>query len=193
MPMKEQDSHPIRNGIIVTVAGGIAFAILTSLWPALQNAIVWFGTKILWMLSLFSDGYQIPGWLLAILSLCSVYVVIRLFVALKPTSQAVPESAPYVEDTMHGVVWRWRWLGSNIDLLWCYCPQCDAELVYDDSSCSAHAALYNTPKKTDFICEPCGRIVRASIPSGPKSYAVGAIQREIRRRLRIKDRQSSSQ
>lgn len=191
--MKEQDSHPIRNGIIVTVVGGIAFAILTSLWPALQNAIIWVWTKILWVLSLFVDSYLIPGWLLAILSLCSAYVAIRLFVALKPNRQAVPESAPYIEDTMHGVVWRWRWIGSDIHSLWCYCPRCDAELVYDDSSCSIRASIYDIPKATDFICEPCGRIVMASIPGGPKSYAVGAIEREIRRRLRVKDRQSSSQ
>jgi predicted RNA-binding Zn-ribbon protein involved in translation (DUF1610 family) len=71
----------------------------------------------------------------------------------------------------------WAWSG----VVWCFCPRCDATLVYDDSSCRS---LYSDVNKTDFICENCGRNIVASISGGKIDYATGALEREISRRIR---------
>jgi len=88
----------------------------------------------------------------------------------------------YTEDFLHGAKWRWTWNGSYINNIWCYCPVCDATLVYDDSSCRT---IYGggTPT-TYFICENCSRQIKASIEGGNKRYAIGVIEREVHRRIR---------
>ncbi len=42
---------------------------------------------------------------------------------------------------------------------------------------------YRFDPKTDFVCENCNTIV-AAIKGGDKGYALGAIEREIDRRVR---------
>ncbi|NWL75490.1 hypothetical protein DM872_01285 [Pseudomonas taiwanensis] len=82
---------------------------------------------------------------------------------------------------MFGARWRWRWLGNRLADLWCYCPRCDATLVYDDSSCRNYLS---DVRLTHFICENCGNSIVTSITGGNKNYAVGAAEREILRRIR---------
>ena len=82
-------------------------------------------------------------------------------------------------DRMYGAVWRWRWVGNSISNLWCYCPNCDATLVYVNQS----ILDYRVDPKTDFVCENCNTII-ATIKGGNKEYALGAIEREIDRRVR---------
>jgi len=106
--------------------------------------------------------------------------LINIYLAIKGESEE-PEFKSYVEDFMHGAKWRWSWIGNQISDVWCFCPSCDATLVYDDSSCRN---LYSDVNKTDFICENCSRSVVASISGGNKDYATGAVEREISRRIR---------
>lgn len=106
--------------------------------------------------------------------------LINIYLALKGESEE-QEFKSYTEDFIHGAKWRWVWVGNQISNIWCFCPRCDATLVYDDSSCQS---LYSDVNKTNFICENCGRSVVASITGGNKDYATGAIRREIDRRVR---------
>lgn len=92
-----------------------------------------------------------------------------------------PEFKAYTEDFLFGAKWRWHWAGNTIANPWCYCPRCDATLVYDESSCYRR---YTDVKKTDFICENCSSQVVTSVTGGNKSYAIGAVEREIDRRIR---------
>jgi hypothetical protein len=184
--MSNQESHSVRNGVIATVIGSITMAALGEMWPPAKKAGIWLWDKISWLASLFVDMYYLQGWLLALLLLLSLVTVIRFLVSLK--GQKVPAFPSYVEDQLFGAKWRWSWIAGEVSNLWAFCPRCDSELVYDDSSCNS--LYYDTPAKTDFICEHCHRDTVASVPGGNKSYAISVVQREIRRRIRTNEYKS---
>jgi hypothetical protein len=181
--MPASDSRSVRNGVIATVIGGIALAVLGEMWPPAKKAGMRLWDQATWFVSLFADSYSVQGWFLAVLALLALITIVRLFVGF--ARRKPPAFANYVEDQIFGAKWRWSWIASEISNLWCFCPRCDSELVYDDSSC--HSIYSSTPAKTDFICEHCNRITVASVPDGNKGYAVSAVQREIRRRLRTNE------
>jgi len=118
---------------------------------------------------------------LLIISLLALFAIVVIFLIIKENKS--PEFKAYTEDFLFGAKWHWAWAGNTITNLWCYCPSCDATLVYDDSSCRKRYA----DSKTDFICENCRSKVVASIAGGNKNYAIGAVKREIDRRIRTGD------
>lgn len=123
-----------------------------------------------------------PGWLLALLSLIALVTVLRPLIGLRSVAAPAAPHASYVEDLLFGAKWRWSWVGEQIAHLWCFCPSCDAELVYDDSS--IHDIYRRDKPKTEFVCEHCGRRTVGVIEGGDKHYSLSAVQREIRRRVR---------
>lgn len=180
--MAAQESHPVRNGVIATVVGGLILTLLAKLWTPAETALIWLGERLLAFVGLFSSSYSVPGWLLAPLGLLSLVTVARALIGLRSAASPAAQHASYVEDLLFGARWRWSWVGEQIAQLWCFCPSCDAELVYDDSS--VHDIFRRDKPKTEFICEHCGRRPVGVIEGGDKSYALGAVQREIRRRVR---------
>lgn len=95
-----------------------------------------------------------------------------------------PEHFSYMEDSVYGAKWRWKWVKDEISDIQCYCPKCDAVLVYDDRS--SHTK-YTDVSKTDFICQNCKSHLITSIHGGNKNYAVNAVKREIERRIRTNE------
>lgn len=185
--MTARESHAVRNGVIATVLGGVALAILGELWPPVKTACVWIWLKIQAFASLFGESYSTPGWALFILGILALITVVRGIIGL--SVNATPPYTTYVEDGLFGARWRWSWSGESISNLWCFCPTCDSELVYDDSS-ARHFHAYEEPK-TLFICEHCNRNVKGRVNGGDKDYALSAVRRKIRRRIRT-DEQSDS-
>jgi hypothetical protein len=120
-----------------------------------------------------------PGWVLLILGFLALITIVRFVIGLR--QGVAPAHQNYKQQRLYGANWRWSWCGGEISTLWCYCPECETELVYDDSP--ARDLLSPLPARTDFVCENCSKIV-ASIPGGGKSYAIGAVKREIQRRVR---------
>lgn len=184
--MATEESHVVRNGVIATVIGGLVLTALAKLWPPFKGLLSWLWEQIIWLGSFFTDSYSVKGWALFVLMLFGLLTIIRLFIGLRKNES--PAFTRYVEDQLYGAKWQWTWIGNEISNLWCLCPQCHSELVYDDSSC--HNIYSRGPKRTDFICEHCGRQTVASIPGGDKSYALSAVQREIRRRIRTNEFQT---
>lgn len=183
--MASGESHSVRNGVIATVVGGVVLATLGEVWPPVKSAIVWLWETILAVAGLFGETYAIPGWALAILGVLALVTIVRAIIGLRsnPASPAPTAShRSYVEDILFGAKWRWSWSGGDVSNLWCFCPICDAELVYDDSS--AHRFHVRAEPQTLFICEHCNRNVMGRIEGGDKDYALGAVRREIRRRVR---------
>ena len=145
---------------------------------------------ISWAAGTLLSSHSIPSWtvvglgLLALLGVKSIVSI--LFGALIGTSDSPFHN--YTKDTLDGAKWRWRWSGNRILDLWCFCPSCDAQLVHNEALSS-----------TRFICERCpsdgtfgthaqrGRTV-TTIMGGGKEYALGATEREIRRRIRTGER-----
>lgn len=179
--MSKSESHPIRNGLIVAIVGGVAL----SFWNPARKFIlillkcVWSAVVYLW--KLLCGSYSVSGWLILLLLLLSIPTII--FTIFKLWTREQPEFKNYVQDTIYGALWRWSWSGESIHSLWCFCPVCDCELVCDDSSCRS---LYDK-SHTDFLCERCGSKRVASIPGGNLSYATSAVEREIRRKIRTEE------
>lgn len=179
------ESHAVRNGVIATVVGGVILAVLGEVWPPVKSAISWLWGQVQAFASVFGETYAVPGWALSFLSLLALVTAVRAVIAWRSTSEVPTTSAPYrtyVEDILFGAKWRWSWSGGDIANLWCFCPTCDGELVYDDSS--AHQFGIREEPQTVFICEHCNRSVMGRIEGGDKDYSLGAVRREIRRRIR---------
>lgn len=180
--MASIESNAVRNGVIATVVGGIILAFLGEVWPPVKSAFGWIWGQVLVFASLFGGTYSVPGWALAILIFLALVTVVRAVIGLR-SSTASTTYQNYVEDILFGAKWRWSWLGGDVANLWCFCPVCDGELVYDDSS--AHIFGFNDKPQTVFVCEHCNRKTIGLVEGGDKNYALGAVRREIRRRLRI--------
>lgn len=170
--MAQDGSNSIRNGVLATVLGGIVLSGLAYLWSPLRIALSWLWKQLVQFVDLFTSSYSVPGWALFLLSIVALPAIVQLLSSLRKNPD--PPHTSYTEDTIYGAKWRWRWNGSDISNLWCFCPRCDSELVYNDISYG----------KTDFICEHCSHSVVASVTGGDKGYAISSVQREIRRRVR---------
>ena len=147
----------ITASLIATVISTWLFEI-GGIWITVGTG-VWSGVN--WGWGLLQAPYLVPGWLvlllgfLALLSLVGIicFIVLALISALRPTKIESQTFMSYTEDMIDGVRWRWRWLrrsNSNeakVDNLWCFCPDCDAQLVY--------ASYAGRNGETLLLCERC--------------------------------------
>jgi hypothetical protein len=180
--MAEKGSHKIRNSVISTVVGGIVL----SLWEPIRNWLletltwVWTLVKTVWGLAVSS--YSIPGWALIILfvGLIPAFAIVVRSITTKRELGALDL---YKSDELFGATWRWDYAGTEILNLWCLCTSCQMELVYQEHIKSPLLSHYdNDDDNTRFICERCNQ-VRVKL-TGAKNYALGTVEREIRRKLR---------
>lgn len=189
--MSDKYLHPVRNGIIATVVGGLILSAFPQTRGFWADVMSWVWAGVTWIWTALISYYSMPGWAFLIVGLLAlvglVGILVRIYVVLR--SQNEPEYKKYTEDILYGAKWRWSWTAGKISNLWCFCPNCDAQLVYSED--------YN---KTDFICERCppneldryyydrsqGRVV-ATVEGGNRYYAVSAAEREILRRIRVNE------
>jgi len=176
--MKENSFKTIRNGAIASIIAGIVLLFIPSIRDFTGKIFAWFWSILVWCWKVLIASYALPGWAWIGIAIFTLIGIISTFIAIRGESSS-PEIKYYTEDFIYNTIWRWRWSGRHISNLWCFCPTCDATLVYDDSS------YYNrTASQTSFICENCSHRVITSINGGNKSYAIGAVEREIERRVR---------
>ena len=179
--------HQFRNSVLATVISAILLAALAALWPPFEALLVWLWAKASGLVGLTTETYYLPGWLITILAGLSLVTVVRFFRGMQAPTKPVYTS--YVQDSYYGATWRWVWTLGRVSNIRAYCPRCDAELVYDDSSCRQ---LLERFPRTDFICEHCNHSKIASVPGGDRDYALSAIEREIRRKIRVGEMPRSS-
>ena len=184
--MANKHPHPVRNGIIAAVVGGLILSTIPSLRGFLVEAMSQAWAGVIWVWAALNSDYSVRGWVFLIIGLFAlvglVVGLILLYVVLRPQDE--PAHRNYTEDMLYGAKWRWSWNGNELSNLWCFCPGCDAQLVYSESF-----------GETNFICERCspdradrhyrsqGRVV-ATVEGGDRYYAVSAAKREILRRIR---------
>lgn len=176
----------ILGGLFVTVAGGLIVAIITETRELFMVPLIWAWDAVLSVWGMLQSFHQVPGWVILLVVIPALFGLFVLGVLLKDIvlDKHLRPYRKYTEDMIDGVRWRWRWAGNKISNLWCYCPKCDAQLVYSEGLV-----------ETSFICERCptdgslepprkrGRVV-ATVDSGDRHYAVAAAEREILRRIR---------
>ena len=178
------------GGLIATVVGGLIVSGVLNVTDLFWKVGSWLWDGVSWIFGLLGSSHSIPFWAILVvgsLALFGFIIIGRLLLRSLP-SNSEQSHRDYTEDMLDGATWRWRWIGNRIDNLWCYCPNCDAQLVYNEGVSA-----------TRFICERCpadgslnrtggrGRVV-ATIEGGDRHYAVDATEREILRRIRTGER-----
>lgn len=131
------------------------------------------------------SSYDVPVWLLLIISILALISIFKFFIYLQNRSKI--EYLKYIEDIIYSAKWRWKWSKGKIVDLQCYCPTCDSILVYDDTTHMKPTELL----KTEFICENCNSQIVSTIHGGNKNYAINAVKREIERRVRTQEYKTS--
>ena len=173
-----------ENSIKLIAVGTTASVIAGIILLTIPKLRLWIGYIATWIWTALTATYLVSGWLLLVVCFITLISMILIFsyIRFKPRE---PLFKLYTEDFIRSALWRWSWTDSKISNLWCYCPHCDATLIYDDSSCSVYNRM--EANKTDFICENCSNTIIASIEGGDKGYACDLIKREISRRIRTKE------
>ena len=120
-------SHPIRNGVIATVIGGLILSVIPPSRGFLVDLMLWTwaGIMSLWI-SLISN-YSVSGWAFLIVGLLAFVGFAHICKALAPKNETA--HLEYLEDVIYGAKWRWSWQDNGISNLRCFCPTCDAELI----------------------------------------------------------------
>ena len=192
--MMSEPSRVMRNGIIAAVVGTVVGGLILHFIPQFSGFLtkfiswIWTGMSSIWT-ALITE-HSIAGWMFLIIGLFALVglstICVIVYMALWNGDKST--YMDYTEDMLYGAKWRWSWIKGRISNLWCFCPICDAQLVYAEGL-----------GETRFVCEQCppdgsdhlytlhGRIV-ATVKGGDKHYAVGAAEREILRRIRIRER-----
>ena len=132
----------MRNGIIVTVVGGLILSAIPQFRGFLVEAISWAWAGVTWVWIALISNYSIPGWAFLIIGFFALVGLAKICVVLWPENEQAYRN--YTEDMLYGAKWRWSWNGDEISNLWCFCPNCDAQLIPREGYGS-----------TDFICERC--------------------------------------
>ena len=177
--MSENSYKSIRNGIIASVIAGVVLLTVPAIRGYVLDLLKWLWSGVTWCWSAITESYSLPGWAWLIIFLLAMVGVINIYLAIRGDNEL--EFKSYVDDMIFGAKWRWEWIGNSLSNIWCFCPNCDATLVYDDSSCRSFSS---DVRQTKFICENCGRRVVASVEGGDKDYATSAAEREVHRRIR---------
>ena len=175
------EGHTIRNTIIGTVIGGLILAVLLSPWlrGLILTVLGWGWHGVVFVGGSLFRSIAVPVWLLVIVTVLAMFPIVR---AVRAFRRRKGGPSTYTEDSIFGVVWRWRYRSGGVDAK-PFCPKCDLELVpleqrYD--SCDAGRVF--PADFTHFACENCR--IKSEKFDGGVSYALDRVEREIRRRIR---------
>lgn len=182
--MSDSSFKTIRNNVIATVIGGTILLAVPVLRGCTFALFKWIWSLLIWCWNALLKSYALPGWAWLIILGFALIGIIRIILSFREET-TLPEYHSYVEGTIFGLKWRWRWNHNETENLWSYCPTCDGELVYNDSS--RYGLGYSTSHETIFICENCSNSVVGRVKGGNKSHTLGAVNREIRRRIRTNE------
>lgn len=184
--MSQPESHQIRNGIITTVVGGLILAGLGYAWTPARLALSWLWRLVITVWGWLVASYHVPGWLLLVCGFFAAAFLVRVASIYLRNSSSTPPHQSYTSDTMFGARWHWSWSDNHVIQLWASCPSCQGELVYLNSPDNY---LMSVPH-AKFLCEHCQQVL-VDISGGGREYAMAAVEREIRRRLRIANVQAA--
>lgn len=185
--MPQSESHPIRNGVIATVVGGLILAALGYAWAPVRIGFGYLWSLVVAVGQWLASTHAVPGWILLLL-VCGAgaFIIYGLVTFARGTSTTAPHES-YVSDTLFGALWQWSWSDGQISQLWSSCLSCQGELVHLNERDNY---LMSVPH-AKFYCEHC-RAVRVDIEGGGYEYAFAAVEREIRRRLRVAQERTRS-
>jgi hypothetical protein len=177
--MGTDEKHSVRNGIFVTVIGGLILAAVIYGLSFIPGLFRWVGTLIAGFWHHLTSSIAIPWALFWLLLILSTICIIRIVRPLFKRGSDVPRLRSYTEDRFENIVWRWSYNFANQPInIQPYCPYCDIQLVH-----VVPPFWDNQGDKVSFYCENCKRTL-ANVEGGGRSYAISMIARHIDRKIR---------
>ena len=187
--MSNKESHPIRNGAIASVIGGIILSFWTPFREFLVKAASWVWALLISLSEWLSSSHEVYGWVLILLVLLAIPALVGLASLISKKKRPGVDDL-YKSDSLFGADWQWHYVNGSIANLWCLCPSCKSELVYSEFTPNRYDYTHdNLDPKTDFICERCN--TNKCTLKGDKTYALGTVEREIRRKIRSNEWEGS--
>lgn len=146
MTKTKDKSHPIRNSVV----GGLILAAILGICSLIPGGWHFVFDCVRAVLSWFSSPISIPIWVFSFLVITCVGGLIFIVIQFLSTI-TVETHFSYVTDTFLGLRWRWRYSGSEISCITCFCPSCDLQLY------PRKLSLYDAVDHIGFKCEDCNR------------------------------------
>ncbi len=137
-------------------------------------------TKIIDLLTRFSELYHVPQWLVNLGAALIVAILIAFPFLVRHLMK--PKYYRFRELIAFKVLWKWKYKRGDVVDLWCYCPRCQTSLMVDDENCRLNESLQN--KITYFICNNCGENEVGRVVGGDRRYALSLVKREIWRHIK---------
>ena len=169
--------------ILISVASGLILAVLLYIGRNLIPSVFrWIGGVFAAGWNWFVSAHSVPGWLLVLLTFCGIWFILRLIAELRtPPQPAEPQWHDFTEFHFLGVLWRWRYYGSEIHSLVSFCPQTGCDMQTYGSG----GQYYNPGRETTvYRCDRCGHMPEVQ---GTKEQIENKVMREIQRLLRCGD------
>ncbi len=187
--MSNKESHPIRNGAIASVIGGIILSFWAPFREFLVTAASWVWALLISLWEWLSSSHEVYGWVIILLIVLAIPAFVELVSLVFKQKEPGVEDL-YKSDHLFGANWQWYYVNGSITNLWCLCPSCKSELVYSEFTPNRYDYTHDgLEPKTDFICERCN--TSKCTLKGDKRYALGTVEREIRRKIRSNEWESS--
>lgn len=171
------DKHQLRTGVIIAVIASLIstfilwfLGFIPAVWQACKSASICLFRFLL-------SSIPVPVWLIVLLSPLIISTLIRMYAALRQKDTEHQNWLDYKQDEIMGMIWRWRYTSyqGEIENIWCFCPDDNTELVYEDG----YSLRFPT---VSFRCETCGR--KFGPFDGDRHHVLGMAERQIRRKIR---------
>ena len=156
--------------VIVFIAVGLFVVFyIPGVLPRLEETYLFISTHLL-------KTRTIPNWELYLLLLCVLYVAVSLIILfVKPRE---PKVTSYKKDDFLGITWRWSYQRKVPVDPWCFCSECNTELVYTYTGS-------RSDQETELFCETCN--ITKLRHDGDKTYLINRVLRLIERKIRTEE------
>ena len=125
MAKTESKTWSLTEKLIVAVAATLILAILWWFW----GLITYFFTIsipsfFVWLNSPISISHWHYLSLLGVFMVAVLYASVRIITCFRASKSVEPSMHDFTEMPRFGFLWRWRWIGTNIEYIVCHCPEC---------------------------------------------------------------------
>ena len=166
--MPKSSSSLLSSVIVIALISGGLWAVFN-----VPGILPWLNEAYLQIRNNLFKTYTLPNWGLYLLLLCVFYVAVSLIVLFVRPQQ--PKVTSYKQDTFLDVIWRWSYQRKRPVDPWCFCPDCNTELVYTYTGSRAD-------QETELFCETCN--ITKLRHDGDKNYLINRVIRLIERSIR---------
>ena len=157
-------------------------------WEEVKNVLIFLKEGLLSILNI-----SVPIYLILLVILAIILVI--WFCAYRfgaVTERQDADHHNYTEDVIRDVVWRWRWSKNTIINLVCYCPACDTQLEFWESSRSRDEVELRCggkcePDIRDYVGNTKRIPLKSTIRGRSSRDALNKIESEILRRIRTEE------